>query len=158
MNREDASDAVVREASGDDLASILAMLVDDVRGAQRERVDDPLPTSYREAHDTISADPNNQLYVVDVDAKAVAVLQLTTIPGLTYQGGWRAQIEGVRVARACRGSGLGRLLIQSVIDIARDRGCCLVQLTTEKARDQALGFYESVGFTATHEGMKLHLV
>jgi hypothetical protein len=33
----------------------------------------------------------------------------------------------------------------------------LVQLTTDKRRPDALRFYESLGFRATHEGLKLPL-
>jgi hypothetical protein len=32
-----------------------------------------------------------------------------------------------------------------------------VQLTTDKQRPEAQRFYESLGFTASHEGMKLPL-
>jgi hypothetical protein len=32
-----------------------------------------------------------------------------------------------------------------------------VQLTTDKQRPEALHFYESLGFVASHEGMKLPL-
>jgi GNAT superfamily N-acetyltransferase len=43
------------------------------------------------------------------------------------------------------------------IERARSRGCGIVQLTTNKARDDARRFYERLGFNATHEGMKLML-
>ena len=85
------------------------------------------------------------------------MLQLTRIPYLTYQGGWRALVEGVRVASSRRGQGLGQQLLEEAIRRARTHGCHLVQLTTDKARPEALRFYESLGFIATHEGMKLHL-
>jgi GNAT superfamily N-acetyltransferase len=39
----------------------------------------------------------------------------------------------------------------------RRRGCGIVQLTTDKSRSDARRFYESLGFTASHEGMKLAL-
>jgi GNAT superfamily N-acetyltransferase len=39
----------------------------------------------------------------------------------------------------------------------RARGCGLVQLTTDKQRPEARRFYESLGFVASHEGMKLAL-
>lgn len=32
-----------------------------------------------------------------------------------------------------------------------------MQLTSDKARPDAIRFYESLGFVASHEGMKLHL-
>ena len=56
-----------------------------------------------------------------------------------------------------RGHGVGAQLVQWVIERARTHGCRLVQLTTDKRRPDALRFYESLGFRATHEGLKLHL-
>lgn len=81
--------------------------------------------------------------------------QITFTSCITHQGGWRATIEGVRVKRRFRGSGVGRELLAWAIARARKRGCRLVQLTTDKARPEALRFYESLGFVASHEGMKL---
>jgi GNAT superfamily N-acetyltransferase len=90
-------------------------------------------------------------------ARVVGVLQLTCIPSLTYQGGWRALIEGVRVDSGERSQGLGKTLFEWAIARARERGCHMVQLTTDKARPDAKRFYESLGFVASHEGLKLHL-
>jgi hypothetical protein len=39
----------------------------------------------------------------------------------------------------------------------RRRGCALIQLTSDKSRADAHRFYERLGFTASHEGMKLIL-
>ncbi len=44
-----------------------------------------------------------------------------------------------------------------VVDEARQRGCALVQLTTDKRREDAHRFYARLGFTASHEGLKLQL-
>ncbi|CAN5749040.1 hypothetical protein BH23ACT5_BH23ACT5_24080 [soil metagenome] len=55
-----------------------------------------------------------------------------------------------------RGQGLGGKLLGWAVDKARDRGCHLVQLTTNKSRTEALRFYESLGFEATHEGLRAH--
>jgi GNAT superfamily N-acetyltransferase len=43
------------------------------------------------------------------------------------------------------------------ISEARQRGCALIQLTTDKARTDAHRFYERLGFVASHEGLKLIL-
>ena len=43
------------------------------------------------------------------------------------------------------------------IEQCRVRNCGLVQLTTDKSRPDALRFYESLGFVASHEGMKFAL-
>ena len=85
------------------------------------------------------------------------MLQLTRIPSLTYQGSWRAMVEGVRVREDQRGRGLGRALVLEAIERARASGCGLLQLTTDKARPEALRFYESLGMTASHHGLKLDL-
>jgi len=47
--------------------------------------------------------------------------------------------------------------MRHVIALAKERGCALLQLTTNKARDDAQRFYRRLGFTASHEGMKLRL-
>ena len=44
-----------------------------------------------------------------------------------------------------------------VLARARERGCRLVQLTTNAARTDARRFYERLGFQASHIGMKLYL-
>ena len=146
-----------RNATEKDLPDIVTMLADDPLGTQRERPDSPLPESYYTAFRVIESDPHNELVVAMMGSAVVGVLQLTFIPSLTYQGGWRAQIEGVRVASTHRSLGIGRMMFQWAIARARERQCRLVQLTTNKARPDALHFYEKLGFVASHEGMKLHL-
>jgi GNAT superfamily N-acetyltransferase len=127
-------------------------------GARREQDSVPLPADYYSAFEAIERDPNNELVVVeDAGHRIVGVLQMTFIPYLTYRGGWRALIEGVRVARDVRSSGIGRELFVWAIERAKDRGCHMVQLTSDKARVDAIRFYEALGFVASHEGMKLHL-
>ncbi|SDN64811.1 GNAT family N-acetyltransferase [Alkalicoccus daliensis] len=140
-----------------DLDGIIAMLADDELGNKRERYEHPLPSNYVKAFDAITADPNNELVIACYEDELLAVLQITYIPYLTYQGGWRATIEGVRTSAAARGKGTGTELIQWAIQRTKERGCHLVQLTTDKARPDALRFYEKLGFKATHQGLKLHL-
>ena len=148
---------VFRPAKRRDLPAIVRMLADDPLGAKREVDSDPLPASYESAFAAIDADSNNELVVAEYRSEPVGVFQITFIPYLTYQGGWRALIEGVRVAGTHRSSGIGRLLIRRAIDRARERGCVLAQLTTDKSRPEALSFYERLGFVASHEGLKLIL-
>jgi ribosomal protein S18 acetylase RimI-like enzyme len=139
------------------LAAIVRLLSDDPLGTKRERYETPLPEGYLRAFDAIDADPNNELEVACRGGEVVGVLQLTFIPYLTYQGGWRALIEAVRIDSKHRSQGLGKAMFAWAIERSRSRGCHLVQLTTDKSRPEAKRFYESLGFSASHEGMKLHL-
>ena len=70
---------------------------------------------------------------------------------------WRGQIESVPIAASHWGAGLGRDFFEWAIEQCRDRGCGLVQLTTDKSRADALRFYQSLGFADSHTGMKLSL-
>ena len=152
--------ATFREARAADLPAILALLADDPLGKYREMAlpgDAEIPAGYRTAFETIAADPRNQLIVAEVDGAVAGCLQLTFIPGLTYQGGERALVEGVRVSAAVRGQGLGKAMMAHAIALAKARGCVIMQLTTDKRRTEAQDFYRQLGFTASHEGMKLRL-
>lgn len=151
-------DFIIRRATSADLSAIVAMLADDALGARRENYRVPLPQVYADAFAAIDQDPNNELVVIEAaERRVIGVLQITFIPYLTYQGGWRALIEGVRVAAAYRAGGVGQRLLLWAIARARERGCHMVQLTSDKTRAEAIRFYEGLGFVATHEGLKLHL-
>lgn len=149
------SDVQFRRATEADLPAIVAMLADDVLGATRESPDDLTP--YLAAFKGIEADPNQFLVVADRDGEVVGTMQLTFLPGLSRKGATRAQIEAVRVRGTERGTGLGSRLMVWAIDQARDRGCNLVQLTSDTARTDAHRFYEQLGFAASHLGFKLSL-
>jgi ribosomal protein S18 acetylase RimI-like enzyme len=146
-----------REAVVNDLPYIVDMLVDDPLGATRERFEVPLPDSYFAAFEAINNNPANELIVATIDDRTVGVLQLTFIPNISYQGSWRALIEGVRVSAEYRGQGIGHELFRYAIGRAQEQGCHMVQLTMDKQRTDALRFYHSLGFKDTHEGLKLHL-
>ena len=133
------------------------MLADDALGAQREDNSQPLNPAYLSAFEEIDRDPNNALIVTEIDGNLAGMLQLTFIPYLTHIGAWRCLVEGVRVHPDYRGRGLGRLFIEWAIDSARQKRCRIIQLTSDKQRPDALRFYESLGFVATHEGFKLKL-
>jgi GNAT superfamily N-acetyltransferase len=145
----------IRRATEEDVPAIVALLAQDVLGATRESPDDLTP--YRQAFQGIDADRNQFLAVAERDGEVVGTLQLTYLPGLSRMGGTRAQIEAVRVRATERGTGLGSRLITWAVDQARERGCILVQLTTDTTRTDAQRFYEQLGFTASHVGFKLTL-
>ncbi len=146
-----------RTARRADVPALVRLLADDELGAQRERYEDPLPEVYFQAFDAMAAQAGTELIVATQDGEVVGCLQLNLLPGLSRQGMTRAQIESVRVDARCRGQRLGERLILHAIERARDTGCGLVQLTTDKSRVDAHRFYERLGFVASHEGMKLAL-
>ena len=147
----------IRRAIEADVAAIVAMLADDALGRAREDGTLPLAQAYLDAFAAIDGDPNQFLAVMTDGDEIIGTLQITFIAGLSLRGAWRGQIEAVRVASSRRGEGLGQRLLEWAIDKCRERGCRIVQLTTNKSRTDAHRFYERLGFKASHIGYKLEL-
>lgn len=146
-----------RLATTDDLADIVAMLADDTLGMGREKVGEVISDKYIRAFENIRNDQNQELTIVEMNGEKVATFQLSFIQYLTYEGGLRAQIEAVRTHAKYRGQSIGTRVFEYAINRAKEKGCHLVQLTSDKKRPDAIRFYESLGFLASHEGMKLKL-
>ena len=146
-----------RKAKREDLPEIVRMLADDFLGATRERYENPLPESYIKAFEKIDADKNNELIVAENDGEIIGTLQITFTPSISFQGGKRATVESVRVDEKYRGQGIGKELMRWAINRARAENCFAMQLTTNADRTDAHRFYENLGFTKSHLGMKLYL-
>lgn len=175
-----------RHAAIDDLTTVVSLLADDFLGQQRERLEDPLPEVYVRAFREIQEDANNELIVAvlssppreagvaegrggslldadrsdagkDAGGPIVGTMQLMFTPSISFQGGKRCTVESVRVDEKYRGRGIGREMMLWAIDRAREKGCISIQLTTHNERTDAHRFYERLGFSKTHVGMKLKL-
>ena len=64
-------------------------------------------------------------------------------PGVTAM-----QLKGMAVVENLQGAGLGALLIDAGLALAKERGATI---TWARARDSAMGFYERLGFASTGE-------
>lgn len=148
---------VYRLANEADLIRIIHLLSEDELGAGREVTSIDKHEDYLAAFRRIENDSNQELTVVLEEDVIIATFQLSFIQYLTYQGGLRAQIEAVRVSSARRGKGIGKQIFEYAISRAKQKGCHMIQLTTDKRRPEAIRFYESLGFIPSHEGMKLFL-
>jgi GNAT superfamily N-acetyltransferase len=149
----------IRLAGRADVPAILELLADDdiARARGFGTVPEEVDAATWRAFEAIDADDDNELIVADDGGEVVATCQLTFTPGLSRGGAWRMTIEAVRVRTDLRGAGIGKELMAYAVGRARARDCRIVQLTTDKRRTDAHRFYARLGFTATHEGMKLTL-
>ncbi|GAA0035432.1 GNAT family N-acetyltransferase [Brevibacterium metallidurans] len=173
----------IRRAERADLRALVGLLRDDVLGTAREQADDDL-SAYERAFDLITADPHQLLVSVEENGAAtvgrptedggaaevlpvaadepteppiVGTLQLSLIPGLSRAGTTRLQIEAVRIGEPAQGIGLGGAVFAWAHERGRAAGARLAQLTTDKSRADAQRFYARLGYTASHEGLKLDL-
>ena len=132
----------------------MALLADDDLSHGREGGADAAVAA---AFEEIERDPTSDVYVVEQAGVVVGCAQLTCVPGLARRALKRGLVEAVRIASDRRGQGLGRWFMADLVRRAREAGCGVVQLTTDKRRHDAHRFYESIGFTMSHEGFKLVL-
>ena len=147
-------DLTFREAKRDDLERIVELIADDAVAARRTG-------SYGEPHirgfEAVTASPDNELIVAELDGEVIGVMQLTFIPGISRNGASRLLVEAVRVSSELRGQGIGRRLMEHAHERGRARGCALAQLTSDKQRPEAHRFYRDLGYEQSHEGFKLPL-
>ena len=140
-----------------DLGVVVNLLADDELGRSREDKAEVVHGDYLRAFDQIDNDVNQYAAIFEFNGEIIGCLQITFIPGLSRRGSLRGQIEGVRVSRNFRGKGYGSKMIAWAIKKCRDRGCRVVQLTSDKKREKAIRLYEKLGFIKSHEGFKLTL-
>ena len=146
-----------RRAVEADLPFIVKLLTDDAVRATDDRPDEPFHPRYVAALRELEADPNQMMMLAVLKGETVGTIQLTFIPGIAGLGTKRCLVEAVHIAPAHRSRGLGTRMIQWAIEQARDRGCGIVQLTSNKKRLDAHRFYERLGFLKSHEGFKYYL-
>ncbi|GHB48162.1 acetyltransferase [Pseudovibrio japonicus] len=145
----------IRVARYEDLDAVVRMMN---AGASSQRVHFEKDTmdTYEPAFSAIQQCPNTNIYVGEqAEGDPVATFQLTYVKGLAFNGRPRAQIESMHTRADMRGKGLGKEMLAHAVRLARESGCCMVQLTSNKERKAAHRFYTSNGFVPTHEGFKL---
>jgi GNAT superfamily N-acetyltransferase len=145
-----------RDARLADLPFIVGLIVED---GVVPTGDDPSATDprYAAALAAIDADANQEMLIAEFEREPIGCFQLSYLPGLMRLGMWRGQIEVVHVRADRRNAGFGSEMMRWAVERCRERGCGLVQLTSNKARHDAHRFYARLGFAQSHEGFKLLL-
>jgi GNAT superfamily N-acetyltransferase len=92
--------------------------------------------------------------VAEVDADVVGVCQVIIFQHFQHAGGWCAEIESVHVRSDVRSRGIGATLLAAAEELARERGCYRIQLTSRNVREDAHRFYLANGYDQTSQGFK----
>lgn len=135
----------IREASADDLPQVLALYAQP--GMNDAQVLD-LPRA-REIFEQFSRYPSYRLFVA-ADAsdptRIVGTYALLVMHNLAHMGTPAAIVEDVVVDSARRSQGLGRQMMEHARAQAREAGCYKLALSSNRRRERAHAFYESLGF------------
>lgn len=146
-----------RDATATDIPTILQLSHAGAAKANRYPELDLSDPAYLQAFKDIDADPNHRLIVAERNGEIIGTMQISYLPGLPDQGRYRGQLENIHVRADQRGQGTGGKMIEWAIARCRERNCWVVQLTSNKVREEAHNFYGKLGFVPTHEGFKLAL-
>lgn len=148
---------IFRDATRKDLPVVLQLSYDGSAVAGLAAKPEPDNPGTLAAFDAIAADPNHRIIVAESEGEVVGTIQISFLPGLTNNGAWRGQLENVQIRGDRRGLGLGAQMVEWAVARCREKGCAVVQLTSNKLRKDAHRFYERLGFAKSHEGFKLKL-
>jgi ribosomal protein S18 acetylase RimI-like enzyme len=151
------ADLLIREAREDDVADIVELLAADVLGGHGDTSDKSAHPDYLRAFKRIAKSANDTLYVAEFGGEIVGTFQTTLITTMLGRGSSSLKIEAVHVRAGTRGRGVGRAMMRFAVDLAREAGARSVQLTSNKAREDAHHFYQRLGFVESHVGFKMVL-
>ena len=132
----------VRPATPADLPDVLALY------AQPDLDDGRiLPLSEAEAvFARFAAYPYYKLYVGEKQGTLVGTFALLVMDNIGHLGAPSAVVEDVAVAPGQQGRGIGRLMMEHALNLARASGCYKLSLSSNLKRNAAHAFYEGLGF------------
>jgi len=109
---------------------------------------DPAPADAAETWEEMLADDTLDVVVVESEGRLVATCVLSVARNLTRGARPWAVIENVVTHEDCRGRGFGTRCVEHAVDLARERDCYKVMLSTGSDETWKHEFYEGCGFDA----------
>ena len=99
----------------------------------------------------INSNSNHFVYVAILDGIVVGSTTMIIEPKFIHDGANVAHIEDVVISKEYQGKGIGEMLMQSLLDLAKDSNCYKTILSCS---DEVKPFYEKIGFKRTSNGMR----
>lgn len=134
----EAVPCAIRAAEPDDADQVAALLgelgyPDNTVDAVRRRL-----AVWADARDSVALVAENVSAIIGIAAVSV-------VPYLERDGYW-GRISALVVAESCRGQGVGRMLMVAAEELARDCGCVVMEVSSDRGRIDAQAFYRSHGY------------
>jgi len=108
----------------------------------QQLITDSMPFTEANFKSILNAENSYMFFLLEGDV----ITGMASVGIYRSPSGVKAWIEDVVVDEAYRGKGLGRLLIQYVINFAKSKGADLLMLTSSPKRITANNLYQSIGF------------
>ena len=114
-------------------------LVCNLKGEQLER------KGFQKAYESKVGKGENHLILAVDEGAAVGFLSLSVSFHL-HHAGKVATVEELIVTENSRGKGVGKMLMSSATEFAKEKKCEIIELASGFKRVDAHGFYEKIGF------------
>jgi GNAT superfamily N-acetyltransferase len=141
----------VRQATPEDVPSLVALFQELDRMQADWRVFTPRPGFYDEVGERYTQAMNNPdavvLVVVDEEGEVVGMAYGEARTPSRFSDERALELSGVVVRAGYRGRGVGRELVHEAARFAADRGVAWIELKTFAPNRGAMEFWEDLGFT-----------
>ena len=138
-SRSDRLNALcIRPLGSADAAALPALYNELANGPKTARIEDVR---------AVMDQPGTTIFGAELDGRILGMITLHLLANVTMGGRPYGLVENVITTASHRGNGVGRAVMQAVIDHARTRRAYKIMLLTGQNRD-AHGFYEALGFDA----------
>jgi len=146
----------IRSATGEDIPRIIDLYDKLSIGTTRLEMErNPSPEDYLAVFEDIQADPGHELLVAEEDGEVKGSVVLLVVPNLSHRATPWALVENLIVDPGNRQKGIGRMLLEHVVELAKRRGCHRVEVMSDRRRVEAHRLYQSVGFEPSAYGFRL---
>jgi len=139
-------DITIRELQDDDLFNGFLESMDSLKQASnldKEKAE--------QIFKKIKSNPNHYVYVAILDDRIIGSTTMIIEPKFIHDGGNVAHIEDVVVSKEHQGKGIGEMLMNSLLELAKDKNC---YKTILDCTDEVKPFYEKIGFKRHSNGMR----
>jgi len=96
-------------------------------------------------------------YVAELDDDIVGFVDLWILPDPGH-GALLGYLTGLIVQKARRRGGIGKALVEAVVETARKRGVAEIHVTTKMENAPAQRLYNSIGFTKRHTTLEMEMM
>lgn len=122
-----------------------------------EIIQTAVPIMTQEWYDDVLNDPNQTLFVAEMGAEVVGVALVelrNNIDDPIFRTCRYGHIIDIAVAAARRGHGIGRMLMERIHQWGHAQGISEIELQVWHRNDQAIGFYEKLGYQKWRHTMR----
>lgn len=101
------------------------------------------------------SNPKNLYLIAEKGTEGLGFISFHT-QNLLHHCGLVGEIQEFFIHQKYRGQGVGRLLINKILDFAEQHNLKSIEVTTNKKRVENVAIYENLGFTLSHNKFTIY--